>query len=121
LGDSYSAETRVLRKAGRTLSELRDARSVIEILGQLQEKQRGQLRQSAAAPIRRGLVERKKRSEERESPGERIYQKKRRKSGAAHAGLWAEWLSEPKSLEQFEKKVRKRGSRPHRVNAADQD
>jgi CHAD domain-containing protein len=65
LGDSYRTEGRVLRKAGRTLSELRDASSVIEILNQLQEKYPRQLRQSVVVPIRRGLLDGKKRSEER--------------------------------------------------------
>jgi hypothetical protein len=55
------------RKAGRTLPELRDASSVIEILNQLQRNTGVNLCQSVAVPIRRRLVARKKRSEEREN------------------------------------------------------
>jgi CHAD domain-containing protein len=68
LGDTYRAESKVLRKAGRTLSELRDASSVIEILDKLQEKFTDKLHPSAVDPIRRGLMAKKKRAEESQVP-----------------------------------------------------
>jgi CHAD domain-containing protein len=67
LGDTYDGESQILRKAGRTLFELRDTGSVIEILKQLRGKYPGELRQPMFAAIRRGLVARKKRLEAREN------------------------------------------------------
>lgn len=65
LGGAYRAESKVLRTAGRTLSELRDASSVIEVLDTLQHRYPDKLSRSAVDPIRRGLITSKKRAEQR--------------------------------------------------------
>lgn len=66
MGDAYREETRTLRDAGRTLSELRDARSVIESLEKLQQGYPNELRRSVFDAIRRGLLTRKKEREQQE-------------------------------------------------------
>ncbi len=66
MGDAYREETRTLREAGRKLSELRDASSVIESLEKLQQGYPDELRRPVFNSIRRGLLTRKREREQRE-------------------------------------------------------
>lgn len=66
MGDAYQEETRTLRDAGRKLSELRDATSVIEILEKLQQGYPDELRRPLYDSVRRGLLKRKREREQRE-------------------------------------------------------
>ena len=73
LEDAYRVESEVLRDVGRTLSELRDAGSVIEILGKLQEKYPARIERSAANPIRRVLLQKKEEGEKRANLTEMLH------------------------------------------------
>ncbi len=63
LGGAYDQESQILRTAGQTLSELRDAGSMLEIAGKLQEKYK--LKPAVMDPIRRGLLRQKSEAEKR--------------------------------------------------------
>ncbi|MBV9508459.1 MAG: CHAD domain-containing protein [Acidobacteriia bacterium] len=67
LGAVYRAETQLLRSVGRTLSELRDAGSVIESLDKLQQKFANRLHKPVINSVRRGLEVSKKQLEERDN------------------------------------------------------
>jgi len=66
MGDAYREESRALRDAGRKLSELRDANSVIESLQNLQKGYPHELRRPVFDAIHRGLFARKRERETRE-------------------------------------------------------
>lgn len=66
MGDAYQEETGILRDAGRKLSELRDASSVIESLEKLQQGYPDELRRPVFDSVRRGLLNQKKEREKRE-------------------------------------------------------
>lgn len=66
MGDAYGKETRTLCDAGRKLSELRDASSVIESLEKLQQGYPNELRRPVFDSVRRGLLTRKREREQRE-------------------------------------------------------
>ena len=55
LGRTYRDENRVLRDAGRRLSQIRDAEAVIEVFDDLVQRYRGDLQKNSWAAIRRGL------------------------------------------------------------------
>ena len=66
MGDAYREETRTLRGAGRKLSELRDASSVIESLEKLQQGYPKELRRPVFDSVRQGLLTRKREQKQRE-------------------------------------------------------
>jgi CHAD domain-containing protein len=63
LGRAYRPENRVLRDAGRKLSEYRDAASVIESFDQLRAKYKDELSEIRFDSVRRGLLESKRKLE----------------------------------------------------------
>jgi CHAD domain-containing protein len=63
LGDVYAKENRRLGSAGRKISAFRDAGAILEVFDQLKKNSGDEWRPRELDPIRRKLVERKKRAE----------------------------------------------------------
>jgi CHAD domain-containing protein len=61
LGEFYASENAFFRDAARLLSPLRDTQSVLDAYDGLMERFRGEVTRRALAPIRRHLVQRKRR------------------------------------------------------------
>lgn len=121
MGDAYREETGTLRDAGRKLSELRDASSVIESLEKLQQGYPDELRRPVFDSVRQGLLTRKREREQREdvaavlckiatelkAVGKRAKRWPLATDGAEPQSFGDEKSAEPKSLADFEKKARK--------------
>jgi CHAD domain-containing protein len=64
LGRVYRAENTRMRDVGRQLSQIRDAKAIIEVFDGLREKYNGSLQKDAFASIRRGLEKSKRDTED---------------------------------------------------------
>lgn len=72
LGRVYRTENGRLRDVGRKLSEIRDAKAIIEVFDGLVQKHDGTLQKSALAAIRRGLETSKRETEQAAGIGDAV-------------------------------------------------